>query len=141
MDTLLNHLLTRLSEVQQNLGQDADSPATGATRFADVLDSMDMVEFLMVIAEDFGVLPAAVEQCSGRRFGSVVELAGALHATGWELSGHHVVGTQVALATPETDGRSHSLTTTAWLAGTAVRLPATVQTAAEINAALKRPAR
>ena len=81
LDDLTAHLLNRLALVQQSLGlepvvADADS------RFADVLDSMGMVEFLMVLARDCGVTSGAVEECAGRTFTTVGRLAECLRDSG-----------------------------------------------------------
>src|SRR5262249_53070567 len=80
-DRLAAHLLDRLREVQRQLG--TDSAACGPeVRLSDALDSMALVEYLAVLAEDLGVTSASLERCAGRRFGTVAELAAALRRSG-----------------------------------------------------------
>jgi 3-oxoacyl-[acyl-carrier-protein] synthase-3 len=126
------------------LGLSRPSPNV-TDRFADALDSMAMVEFLAILAEDCGVTPGAIEACVDRRFGTVGELAAALHAA--KIHPHDEVGrianpshTAGASPLPQPVGRignpSHA---GCWLAATAVRLPETVQPAADIDQVLQRP--
>src|SRR5207248_2351714 len=78
---LTNHILHRLRDVIQQMGL----PVAGVdpeTCFGDVLDSMALVEFLAILADDCRTTPLAIEQCADRRFGSVRELAVALHSAG-----------------------------------------------------------
>src|SRR5438270_3838530 len=82
MDELTQHLLECLGRVRRNLGDEAEWPDDPAVHFADVLDSMGLVEFLALLAEDCGVRPAAIEECAGRRFGTVAELAQCLRNAG-----------------------------------------------------------
>src|SRR5216683_2398796 len=77
------HLLRRLNEVLECLEKDRAAVGDPNTLLADVLDSMAMVEFLAVLAEDYGVTTAALEECVGRRFGTVADSAVRLHAAGW----------------------------------------------------------
>jgi 3-oxoacyl-[acyl-carrier-protein] synthase-3 len=124
-------LLERLRQVQRGLGVAAVCADAGV-RFADAVDSMGLVEFLALVADDFGVSGTAIEQAAGRRFGTVAELAAALAAAGL-----HPVDRPVPAeaADPQPPG-----VPAVWLAATAVRLPATRQTAAEVDALLGRPA-
>jgi 3-oxoacyl-[acyl-carrier-protein] synthase III len=75
---LIEHLLTRLREVQARLGLDATASA-GST-FVDVVDSMGLVEFVGVVAADCGVRPEEIEQAVQRRFTTIANLAAAMHA-------------------------------------------------------------
>jgi 3-oxoacyl-[acyl-carrier-protein] synthase-3 len=131
-DTLIVHLLSRIADVQRILGTGASRPVHPTDRFADLLDSMGMVEFLALVADDCRVTPEAIEQSVGMEFGTVAGLAAALYAAGIGLR------SQPAEA-PLAAGQQRSSSALAWLAGTAVRLPRTVQPAAEINAILHRP--
>jgi 3-oxoacyl-[acyl-carrier-protein] synthase-3 len=130
------HLLRRLHEVAQVRDQEAPPFVDPNTRFADALDSMAMLDFLAVLAEDYGVAAGAIEECAGRRFGTVAELAACLHAAGWRLRDRgNTPETASAAAAPATDP-----TNLCWLAATSARLPDTIQSAHSINLALERPA-
>jgi 3-oxoacyl-[acyl-carrier-protein] synthase-3 len=130
---LESRLLDRLRRVQDTLG--IEPPADAGTRFADAVDSMGLVEFLALVAEDCGVSVEAVEQATGRRFGTVAELAAALAAAG--LAARRPGEAAESLSAPTATTR---LSSPAWLAATAVRLPAARQTAADIDSLLGRPA-
>ena len=77
-------LLERLHQVREFLGQERLAADTN-TRFVDAIDSMGFVEFLALVAEDFGVPVDTIEQAAGRRYGSVGEFACALAAAGLSL--------------------------------------------------------
>ncbi len=130
-------LLDRLHQVRELLEQE-QLAADANTRFVDALDSMGFVEFLALVAEDYGVLVETIEQAAGRRYGSVGELAAALDAAG--LSLQHDINAQTRNAS---DGNSSSGSPTrkasAWLAATAAQLPTNRQSASAINALLHRP--
>jgi 3-oxoacyl-[acyl-carrier-protein] synthase-3 len=132
LDDLTVHLLRRLRQVQQRLGLDLAAAVDGGGRFADLLDSMGLVEFLAVVADDCRVEVSAIETCAGQHFGTVADLAGALHAAGIEPQGEETVHPQALTRAP-------AAPPTAWLAATAIALPQTVQPADTINAALGRP--
>jgi 3-oxoacyl-[acyl-carrier-protein] synthase-3 len=142
VDEVIAHLLRRLNEMTP---RDCNRPVLDdpQMRFADALDSMAMVEFLAVLAEDCGVSVGVVEECAGHKFGTVAELAAHLHAggcvpVGKRASARRAFAAEQRLgAMPALAGRDRS---GGWLAGTAVRLPDTTQSAAAINAALQRPA-
>jgi 3-oxoacyl-[acyl-carrier-protein] synthase-3 len=125
------HVLRRLNEVRQRLDREAMPVDDPNTRFADAVDSMAMVEFLAVLAEDYGVTVREIEECIGHRFGTVVEVAARLYAAGWIPGGKRDPSRSAAAAVPRYIG---------WLAGTAARLPDATQSAASINQALHRPA-
>jgi 3-oxoacyl-[acyl-carrier-protein] synthase-3 len=78
-DEWLDGLLAALASVHEQVGT-SPVPVTGESRFADVLDSMGMVEFLLTVAEQCGVTPADIEEAVAGRFGTVAELAAALQA-------------------------------------------------------------
>ena len=120
----------RLNEVQCNLGQEPTPPVDANVRFADVLDSMGMVELLALLAEDCGVKPEAIEQAAKRRFGTIAELAQALHAAGLA---------PLAPAAQQASSPQSQTVTASWLLATAVKLPEAVQPASAINEALHRP--
>src|SRR5947207_4058658 len=81
------YLMSRLRQVQEALGA-AEPAADARVRFAEAVDSMGLVEFVALVAEDCGVAPEAVDRAAGRRFGTVAELADALAAAGlWPGAG------------------------------------------------------
>ena len=136
----LRHLLARLREVQQGLGlaPAADDPAA---RLADEVDSMGLVELVAVLAEDCGVRPEAIEQAVGHHFGTVGELAEALAAAGLSLPAG-AAGGPAELPYPS-PGRTRSAPTrpaSCWLTAPVLRLPATVESAEQLDARLNRPA-
>ncbi len=141
-------LLSRVRLVQENLGQPTGPGLTPQARFSDLLDSMGMVEFLALVAEDLGVSVEVIEDAVGGRFGTVAELALALEAAG--LSPHRKTRPAAALADQTRGGPSphgqpssgtHSSSpASVWLAATAVRLPDQVALSSQSNAALERPA-
>jgi 3-oxoacyl-[acyl-carrier-protein] synthase-3 len=134
LDGLVAHLFPRVRAVRQHLGLDAAAADDPGTRFADLLDSMGMVEFLLVVAEDCGARPADLEQCVGRRFGTVAELACGMHAAGLVPG----PGRPEARTGPLPQRRE--ATGEAWLAATAVCLPEAVEPAAKLDEALGLPA-
>lgn len=126
---LIAHLLRRLRQVQDNLGCGPPA-ADGETRFADAVDSMGLVEFLALLADDCAVPSMILEQAAGRRFGTVAELAATLEAAGLRPRAS-VAGIPATPVPPRTP---------AWLAATAVRLPVVRQATADLDAVLQRPA-
>src|SRR5947207_1176694 len=90
---LREHLLYRLRQVQEALGT-AGPAADAQVRFAEAVDSMGLVEFVALIAEDCGVTPEELERSAQHRFGTVAELADALAAAGLRpgAGGHQPVG-------------------------------------------------
>lgn len=125
-------LLARLNQVREQLGQ-GSLAADADTRFADALDSMGFVEFLTLTAEDCGVPVEAIEQATGRRYGTVGELAVMLDAEGISSPARSVSeGTFPLLALRA--GKP-----SAWLAAAAAALPILRQPASAINALLHRP--
>jgi 3-oxoacyl-[acyl-carrier-protein] synthase III len=88
----------------------------------------------------------AIEESVGRRFGTVAELATHLHAGGWLPAGKSASACQAFVTErrsgtmPSLSGRQSMSRPTGWLAGTAIRLPDTIQSAAAISAALQQPA-
>jgi 3-oxoacyl-[acyl-carrier-protein] synthase-3 len=146
-DPLAAHLLNRVGLILRNLGHGDDAPDDAQARFADLLDSMGMVEFLAVVAEDLGVDPEAIEQCVAGRFGTVAELASSLNAAGLVLPKQQVgpgppLEKTRTFARPADEPPSGQSTPAArcWLTAAAIRLPEKVQPAAAINEALHRPA-
>jgi 3-oxoacyl-[acyl-carrier-protein] synthase-3 len=128
------HLRACVARVRANLGLEPAASINGASCFADLLDSMGMVEFLTLLAEDLGVTPGAIEQCVGHEFGTLADLAAALDAAKLTQKtvaprGAPHAGTSRPLSAKET-----------WLAATAVRLPDAVESAELLNTALARPA-
>jgi 3-oxoacyl-[acyl-carrier-protein] synthase-3 len=134
LEGLTAHLLQRLRQVRATLGLDPAETDDPAARFADLLDSMGLVEFLTVLAEDCGATPAEIERCADRRFGTVAELAAALHTAGL------LPGAGAAPSAAPLGWGRHIEQLPCWLGATVARLPAEVQPASALDAALGRPA-
>jgi 3-oxoacyl-[acyl-carrier-protein] synthase-3 len=132
---LTARLRFRLDEVRQSLGMEpvAEHPDVS---FSEALDSMGLVEYVAMVAEDCAVEPAAVEQAVAHHFETVNDLARALHAAGIGLRSP---GSPPPAPTAAVSRRSRLSTASSWLAATAIRLPDAVQSAATINEALQRP--
>jgi 3-oxoacyl-[acyl-carrier-protein] synthase-3 len=128
---LTAHLLRRLREVQENLGLEARADGPDV-RFAEAVDSMGLVEFVGLVADDCGVAPEAVELAAGRRFGTVGELAKALSAAG-------LTPCRAEVGPAPADRQMRTGEAATWLLGTAVGLPATRQLASDLDALLGRP--
>jgi 3-oxoacyl-[acyl-carrier-protein] synthase-3 len=135
VDDLIAHLLDRLRLVQRHLGVES-AEAGPETRFADALDSMGMVEFLALVAADCDVTPAEVEECAGRRFSSITELALAMRHAGILPRGVHHHG---LAHLSETSPAPLDTSRTSWLAAVSLKLPRMIQYAASIDEALRRP--
>ncbi|HEY7314558.1 MAG TPA: 3-oxoacyl-[acyl-carrier-protein] synthase III C-terminal domain-containing protein [Gemmataceae bacterium] len=130
---LTAHLLARLRRTVEFLGQ-AKTRIEAESRFAEVVDSMGFVEFLALVADNCGVTVEAIEQAAGRRFGSVAQLAAALHAAGLRI-GEAASARSAPVVEPPRQAHPG-----AWLAATAAGLPKQRQSASAINALLHRPA-
>ena len=134
--------------------EESESPGPN-TSFAVALDSMAMVEFLGVVADDCGCEISAIEQCVDQRFSTVAELAHSIQSAG--LGPTHladrveVIHEAVGLAatpgaraadqlTDLNERRAASdATRVVWLAGATWRLPETVQLGPALDAAVGRP--
>ena len=129
MTALLEHLIRRLGEVQVRLGlgpgADPDAP------FAELVDSMGLVEFVGLLSTDCAVRPALIEEAVGRRFTTLRALADALHAVGIapQVGGQHAVG---RASQPAAEGP-------VWLTIPRVALPEQVQPARDLDGLLNRP--
>jgi 3-oxoacyl-[acyl-carrier-protein] synthase-3 len=132
------YVLELVRGVQRELGFAAAAPEHPQTLLADVLDSMGLVELLAVLAEDCGVTPEAVEACVQHRFGTIGELASALHAAGLSPRARQATPV-VAACLPSTESAAPG-SGALWLAATAVRLPSAIQSAAVLDELLHRPA-
>ncbi len=131
-DPLLASLLVRLRQVRLLLGQEPGLDGRD-TCFADALDSMGFAEFLALVADDCGVPIEAIERATGRRYGTVAELATSLQAAGLRI-GEAKAEAHAVRADPTIAIRAK-----AWLAATVTRLPRRVQPAFELNGLLQRP--
>jgi 3-oxoacyl-[acyl-carrier-protein] synthase-3 len=132
-DTLTAHLLAIVRRVQSQLGSDGLANDPG-TRFADVLDSMGLVEFVAILASECGVPPSAIDGCVHRRFGTIADLATAMSAAGLQVDPARRAGPEPVPA------RLPGLAPLpCWLSAIALHLPQTIQPAAAINEALGRP--
>src|SRR6516165_5323133 len=94
----VEHILRRLRQVQQSLGQE---PAGGGAeaRLADEVDSMGLVELVALLADDCGVRPEAIERAVAHRFGTVGELADGLASAGLAFRSGAVAGQPALSAT------------------------------------------
>lgn len=138
-DALVSRLLDHLHQLRELQGQEPLA-ADANTRFVDALDSMGFVEFLARVAEECGVSVESIEQATGRRYGSVGELAAALDATGLGQDGPPSTTPTAAVECCRAElGKEKLARPSAWLAATAARLPANRQPASVINALLHRP--
>ncbi len=134
---LVAPLLAHLRQVCDLLGL-PEAPEDAAVRFADAIDSMGFVEFLALVADDCGVPVEAIEQASGRRYGTVGELAAALEAAALRPRGSEPSRERPGAENESLpDGRGSAWK--AWLAASTVRLPSRIQPAVEINRLLERP--
>lgn len=152
---LTAHLLARIREVLRILGNEADVPDDAGLRFADLLDSMAMVEFLVVVGDDCGVPPERIEQCAAHQFGTVAELAAALQTAGLAPDQRRALAGEIAgqeLNNPSGGWAPKTAPTllgapalpagarpACWLNATAVQLPETAQSAAYVNEQIERP--
>jgi 3-oxoacyl-[acyl-carrier-protein] synthase-3 len=135
---LVARLLRHLHQVQENLGLEslADGPDA---RFAEAVDSMGLVEFLSLLADDCSVTVEAIEQAAGHRFSTVGELADALDMAGMGCSTSPPTSPPRGEAPAFDQARMPPGETGMFLAATAVGLPAVKQPARELNALLQRP--
>lgn len=152
-----DYLLSVMRGVLEDLGAEEAEPLGPEARFADVFDSMAMVEFLGLVADDCGCEMAAIEECVDQRFSTVENLARAMSAAGLAPSDHAESPAQLAaqargrVETPVGKRASRQLadlearrvapaaTRTVWLAGSASFLPRTIQSGPELDAAVGRP--
>lgn len=125
----IEYLACRMREVQGRLGTEPfvvpDVP------FAELVDSMGLVEFIGLLASDCGVRPEAIEQAVGRRFTTLTDLARAMVKAG--------IGPQAAglPRTSPTGGATGEAI--AWLTAPKLVLPTEVQPAALLDGWLNRP--
>src|SRR5438046_530900 len=129
------YLMARVQEVQRNLGQEPTSAQQADARFADVLDSMGMVEFLALVADDLGIQPELIERSVGRQFGTVAELASRLQDAGVSALLPSRPSAKPVRAYPPV-----ALRPCGWLTGAAVQFPETIEPASSINQRLGRAA-
>ncbi|HEV2946072.1 MAG TPA: 3-oxoacyl-[acyl-carrier-protein] synthase III C-terminal domain-containing protein [Gemmataceae bacterium] len=138
---LIEHLLTRLREVQRNFRfEETGDPNVP---LAEVLDSMGLVELVAILAEDFGVTPDTIEQAVGRKYGAIAEVARRLQAAGlsqkMQNQSEEIANWGGEKPAREDTSSGHDKKVLGWLASTAVRLPEKTQPASEINEILHRP--
>jgi 3-oxoacyl-[acyl-carrier-protein] synthase-3 len=133
------YLLTRLGDVLDDLGAESPRPSDASVRFADVWDSMAMVEYLGVVADDCGCEVSALEECVDWRFSTVDHLARSMRSAGLVPRAllPKPVGSQ---PTATAAGGLQRESQPVWLTGVAARLPCTVQTGADLDHAIGRPA-
>ncbi len=144
-EPLLAHLHERLALVLRNLGREPTGGIDPHARFADLLDSMGLVELLGILAKDCGVAVEAIERAAGLHFGTPTDLARALRAAGI-MPGSVAAGVRAGAhasmpdPSPATGRTEPAVAPAAWLAAARARLPADVQSAAELDTVLGRPA-
>jgi 3-oxoacyl-[acyl-carrier-protein] synthase-3 len=153
---LTDHLNLRLAQVVRGLGGELATQGAAELRFADLLDSMAMVEYVAILADDFEVAPEAIELAVQRNYTTVFELARCLDLAGigsrinqvgsaGGALGDDLAATKQRAVAEETKPlpMGEPLPPAAsgcWLAATEARLPATLQSGDEINRAIGRPA-
>ncbi|HEV3204142.1 MAG TPA: 3-oxoacyl-[acyl-carrier-protein] synthase III C-terminal domain-containing protein [Gemmataceae bacterium] len=147
LSNLIDHVLLRLSQVQKNLGMTLLGPLNDSTPFKEILDSMAMVEFLAIMAEDCAVDIAAIEDSVQKKFTNVGELAACMLAAGLlpKSSNERVSETHSSNSpfdfqpSPLEIGQVMDGANYGWLAATSVRLPDMAQSADSVNGILGRP--
>src|SRR5215831_8124877 len=82
---LTNHLWQRIHEVRHNLSL-PPLPDNSTEMFNDLLDSMALVEFLILLGQDCGVAPGVIEQCVDREFTTIAALGSAMLNAGLTLT-------------------------------------------------------
>jgi len=142
---LCEYLLSRLGDVLDDLEADCPKPSDASVQFSAVWDSMAMVEYLGVVADDCGCEVSVIEECVDWRFSTVEHLARSMRAAGLVPRGP--LGKSNSAATPDRQrapstvcGTPRETQSSVWLTGVAARLPCTVQPAAELDQAVGRPA-
>jgi 3-oxoacyl-[acyl-carrier-protein] synthase III len=139
-DTVIR-LQAALHRAREGMGAAAPPANVADTPLAELLDSMGMVDFLAIVAGVYETTPSQIEECVGREFTTIRELARGLLAAGTRLSPEAVLPGLGAQSGPgHEDRRDHKRTVGCWLGATSVWLPTCYQSAAEINTALGRPA-
>ncbi len=133
LEATIQQLLRRVREVRATLGLTEMVDDAGA-QFAELLDSMGMVEFLMLVARDHGVPVSRIEECVGHQFTTLAGLAEGLRRA--NLTAYSPSEPRAECTT----SRELRHTSALRLAATAVRLPRETQWAEQINRALGRPA-
>lgn len=132
VDQLAEQLLTRLHEVQSSIGLE---PAQGAdTLLADAVDSMALVEFLALVAEDYGVTVETIEQTADRQYSTLRKLATDL----WD-AGYRPTSNESPRPAGPQPGSVLLDKPACWLAAVSSCLPRRRQSAEEIDALLARP--
>jgi hypothetical protein len=84
---MLQHLIQRLQQVQRALGVELVAENDLDARLANQLDSMGLVEYIALLADDCGVAAERIEESVNREFGTLRELAEALGRAGLSLRG------------------------------------------------------
>ena len=132
-ESLAELLWQLVVQVDRELGQTVPSGANLHTPFAELLDSMGLVEFLLRLADELGTTADAIEKAASRKFGTVLELAAALHAAGFmPREAALPMGNNAAADLPQAPAGC-------WLGAAAACLPETVQSSVEIDRILHHP--
>ena len=136
---LTDYLLSVMQGVLEDLGAEAVEPIGSDARFSDALDSMAMVEFLGVVADDCKCGVSAIEECVDQHFSTAEHMARAMNAAGIgpteqvELTRASAETADGLVHAPAGSESSRPTVPDIWLAGVASRLPRQIQTASELD--------
>jgi 3-oxoacyl-[acyl-carrier-protein] synthase III len=134
-DAIARHLVDRLRRIQQELDWTGAPAADVHAPFSQLIDSMGMVEFLLVLAGDYQITPEDIEQSVENRFTTVWELGKAISRLLQEKNEGGETQTTITSNAESSAGAQRC-----WLSAVSVRLPQTIQPAVDINRILERPA-
>ncbi len=137
-EDLSRHLLDLVSNLHAELGHEPSQPLTPAAAFADLLDSMEHVEFLLRLGKDLGVTPERIEEAVARKFGTVAELAKALQKAGLAL--RNAKETEPEAKQSAEQERAPAPPIPCWIGPCIAELPRLTETAEELSRRLRRPA-
>jgi 3-oxoacyl-[acyl-carrier-protein] synthase III len=129
---LRRHLFQRLDELRVRLGYEKGG-AEESRPFADLLDSMGMVEYLAILSKDFATTPEQIEECVGHVFGNLSELAEAILESGMLVQNIPAETARITVS------KRAPTKVSSWLSATCYRLPRDRQHAEEIDDKLDRP--
>src|SRR5262249_44401304 len=127
---LIAHLFRRLAEVRQLLGYEEPLAEDSEMPFADLIDSMGLVEFVAWIADDCGIDIEVIERCTDGRFHNIGLLADALLDADLMPRSRTSLA-PVTIAAPSRIG--------CWLSAVTVRLPQTIQPSTVLDEMISRP--
>jgi 3-oxoacyl-[acyl-carrier-protein] synthase-3 len=129
-------LQAALYQAREGMGAAAPPAEAADTPLVELLDSMGMVDFLALVAGAFGTTPGQIEECAGREFTTIHELASTLNAASLRPTRE----AELPCLRAQIELGQEKPAKGCWLCATSVRLPRRYQSAAEMNAALSQPA-